>query len=85
MADYGKRVFFPRFFTVKELDFLFDLSQKNPIVVDEAEATPYDFTAVVFRQFMDMPEVPDYLKVRMQEIIDADQEKMATVIGKIQK
>ena len=34
---------------------------------------------------MDMPEVPDYLKVRMQEIIDADQEKMATVIGKIQK
>ncbi len=85
MADYGKRVFFPRFFTVKELDFLFELSQKNPIVVDEAEATPYDFTAVVFRQFMDMPEVPDYLKVRMQEIIDADQEKIATVIGKIQK
>ena len=85
MADYGKRVFFPRFFTVKELDFLFELSQKSPIVVDEAEATPYDFTAVVFRQFMDMPEVPDYLKVRMQEIIDADQEKIATVIGKIQK
>jgi len=85
MADYGKRVFFPRFFTVKELDFLFDLSMKNPIVVDEAEATPYDFTAVVFEQFMAMPEVPDYLKTRMREIIAADQEKIATVIGKVQK
>ena len=85
MADYGKRVFFPRFFTVKELDFLFDLAEKNPIVVDEAEATPYDFTAVVFQQFMAMPEVPPYLKQRMQEVIDADQARIATVIGKVQE
>jgi len=85
MADYGKRVFFPRFFTVRELDFLFELSEKNPIVVDEAEATPYDFAAMVFQQYMAMPEVPDYLKQRMQEIIDADQAKIATVIGKVQQ
>lgn len=85
MADYGKRVFFPRFFTVKELDFLFDLSEKNPIIVDEAVATPYTFTEVVFQHFMAMAEVPDHLKKRMQEIIDADQKKIATVIGKVQK
>ncbi len=85
MADYGKRIFLPRFFTVEELDFLFDLAEKNPIVVDEAEASPFDFAAMVFHHFMAMPEVPEYLKQRMQEVIDADQAKVATVIGKVQK
>ena len=85
MADYGKRVLFPRFFSVKELEFLFELAEKNPIVVDEAEATPYDYTEMVFQQFMAMPEVPEELKQRMQNIIDADQAKVATVIGKVQK
>jgi len=85
MADYGKRIFFPRFFTVRELDFLFDLNTKNPVVVDQADATPYDFAAMVFQQYMSMPEVPQYLKQRMQEIIDADQARIATVIGKVQQ
>ncbi len=85
MADYTKRVLFPRFFTVKELDFLFELSEKNPIVVDEPAATPYDFTTMVMQQFMAMPEVPDDLKKRMQDIIDADMAKVATVIGKGQR
>jgi flavin-dependent dehydrogenase len=85
MADYTKRVLFPRFFSVKELDFLFELSEKNPIVVDEAEASPYDFTKMVLEQFIAMPEVPEDLKTRMQEIIDADMSKVATVIGKTQK
>ena len=85
MADYTKRVLFPRFFSVKELDFLFELSEKNPIVVDEADASPYDFTKMVLEQFIAMPEVPEDLKVRMQEIIDADMSKIVTVIGKTQK
>jgi hypothetical protein len=85
MADYTKRVLFPRFFSVKELDFLFELSEKNPIVVDEAEATPYDFTKVVMEQFIAMPEVPDALKQRMQQIIDGDMGMIATVIGQSQK
>ena len=85
MADYTKRVLFPRFFSVKELDFLFDLSEKNPIVVDEAEATPYDFTKVVMEQFIAMPEVPDELKKRMQTIIDGDMGLISTVIGQSQK
>jgi len=85
MADYTKRVLFPRFFTVKELDFLFDLSQKNPIVLEEAEATPYDFTTMVMQSFMAMPEVSDELKKRMQLIIDADMAQVAQVVGKVQK
>ena len=85
MADYTKRVLFPRFFTVKELDFLFDLSNKYPIVLEEAEATPYDFTAMVMQSFMAMPEVSDDLKQRMQQIIDADMGQVAQVVGKVQK
>lgn len=85
MADYTKRVLFPRFFTVKELDFLFELSEKNPIVMDEAEATPYDFTTMVMQAFMAMPEVSDDLKKRMQFIIDADMSEVAQVVGKVQK
>jgi flavin-dependent dehydrogenase len=85
MADYTKRVLFPRFFTVKELDFLFDLSKKYPIVLEEAEATPYDFTTMVMQSFMAMPEVSDDLKKRMQLIIDADMAQVAQVAGKVQK
>lgn len=85
MADYSKRLAFPKFFTVKELDFLFDLSEKNPIIVDEATATPYDFTTMIMKQFMAMPEVSDDLKKRMQEIIDADMSQIAQVVGKIQE
>lgn len=85
MADYTKRVLFPRFFSVKELDFLFDLSKKRPIVMEEAEATPYDFTTMVMQAFMAMPEVSDDLKKRMQDIIDADMAKVAQVVGQVQK
>lgn len=85
MADYTKRVLFPRFFTVKELDFLFDLSKKYPIILEEAEATPYDFTAMIMQSFMAMPEVPENLKKRMQTIIDADMAQVAQVAGQVQK
>ncbi|MEI6127279.1 MAG: hypothetical protein WCQ99_12085, partial [Pseudomonadota bacterium] len=85
MADYTKRVLFPRFFTVKELDFLFDLSKKYPIILEEAEATPYDFTTMIMQSFMAMPEVPDNLKKRMQTIIDADMAQVAQVAGQVQK
>ena len=52
---------------------------------DSAEATPYDFIEVVFKHYMKLPEVPHALKERMQAVIDADQAKMATISGKIQK
>jgi hypothetical protein len=85
MADYVKRVLFPRFFSVSELDYLFDLSNKYPIVLEEAEATPYDFTTMVMQNFMSMPGVSDELKERMQLIIDADMTQVAQVVGKVQK
>jgi digeranylgeranylglycerophospholipid reductase len=85
MADYIKRVLFPKFFTVSELDYLFDLSKKNPIVMEQAEATPYDFTTMVMQSFMAMPEVSDDLKKRMQDIIDADMSQVVQVVGKVQK
>jgi hypothetical protein len=85
MADYIKRVLFPKFFTVSELDYLFDLSKKYPIVMEQAEATPYDFTTMVMQSFMAMPEVSDDLKKRMQDIIDADMSQVVQVVGKVQK
>ncbi len=85
MADYMKRVMFPRFFTVKELDFLFDLSQKHPIVMEEAEATPYDFTTMVMENFIAMDEVPEELKERMRMVINADMSVLSQLIGKVQK
>lgn len=85
MADYTKRVLFPRFFTVQELDFLFELSEKHPIVVDEVSATPYTFTEMVMQSFMAMPEVSEQLKKRMQFIIDADMSQVAQVVGQVQK
>jgi flavin-dependent dehydrogenase len=85
MADYMKRVLFPRFFSRKEMDFLFDLAAKNPIVVDEADATPYDYTKVVMEQFLAMDEVQGELRERMQEIIDADMATISSVFGKAQR
>ena len=85
MADYMKRVMFPRFFSVKELDFLFDLSQKYPIIMEEAEATPYDFTNMVMAQFIAMKEVPEELKDRMRMVQKADMSVLSQLIGKVQK
>ena len=85
MADYTKRVLFPRFFTVEELDFLFDLSEKYPIVMEEAEASPYTFSTMMMQSFMALPGVSDELKERMQFIIDADMGQVAQVVGKVQK
>ena len=40
---------------------------------------------MLFKHYIDLDEVSDELKQRMQDIIDADREKVATVIGKVQK
>ena len=85
MADYTKRVLFPRFFTVEELDYLFDLSEKYPIVMEEAEASPYTFSTMMMRSFMQLPGVSNELKERMQFIIDADMGLVAQVVGQVQR
>ena len=85
MADYTKAVLFPRFFTVRELDFLFDLNEKHPIVIEEPNATPYDLSLMILQSCMALPEVPDDLKQRMQKLIDADMGAVAAVIGKVQE
>ncbi len=85
MADYLKRTMFTRFFSIREIDFLFDLSRKYPIVMEEAEATPYDYATMLLQSFQAMDEVPQEMKDRMQEIIEADMSSIAMVIGKNQE
>ncbi len=58
MADYGKRVFFNRFFTSDELDFLFNLTKKYPVIADELGGGVYDYTHVIADYFIGLPEVP---------------------------
>ena len=82
MADYGKRVFFLRFFTSGEIDFLFNLSKKHPAVADEMNAGVYDYTHVIADYFISLPEVPDHLKEKMQMIKEADMDTLLTVVSK---
>jgi len=65
MADYGKRVFFPRFFTPDEIDFLFNLSKKHPAVADEMGAGVYDYTNVIADYFISLPDVSKQLKEKI--------------------
>jgi len=81
MADYSKRVLFHRFFTLDEIDFLFDLSKKHPAFVDEMEAGVYDYTNVLMDYFSGLPEVPYQLKEKMKMIKEADLAKLSTVIS----
>ena len=76
---------FPRFFTVKELDFLFDKAMENPIVLKEAEASPYTFSTMMLESFIALPGVPEDLKERMRQLIDADMAQVAAMAGKVQK
>lgn len=82
MADYGKRVFFPRFFTPDEIDFLFNLSKKHPAVADEMGAGVYDYINVIADYFISLPEVSDQLKEKMKMIKEADMAMLDTVISK---
>lgn len=85
MADYTKTVLFPRFFTVRELDFLFDLNAKYPAIIEEPNATPYDLAIMIMKACMAYDEVPEDMKKRMQMVIDADMGAVASVIGKVQE
>lgn len=82
MADYGKRVFFPRFFTSDEIDFLFNLSKKHPAVADELGAGVYDYINVIADYFLSLPEVSDQLKEKMKLVKEADMAMIATVVSK---
>ncbi len=85
MADYLKRTMFTRYFSIREIDFLFNLSRKYPIVMEQAEATPYDYAAMLLQSFQAMDEVPQEMKDQMQMIIDADMATISSVIGKNQE
>jgi len=82
MADYLKRLMFPRFFTPDEIDFLFDLSKKHPMVVDEMEAGVYDYANGLMDYFAGLPEVPDQMKEKMKLVKEADMGKLSTLIAK---
>ena len=84
MAGYGKRVFFHRFLTSGEIDFLFNLSKKHPAVADEMGAGVYDYTNVIADYFISLPEVSDQLKEKMRMIKEADMAMLDTVISKRQ-
>jgi flavin-dependent dehydrogenase len=84
MADYGKRVFFNRFFTSDELDFLFNLTKKYPIVADELGGGVYDYTHVIADYYIGLPEVPAELKERLQRIKEADMGQIQALVSKRQ-
>jgi hypothetical protein len=81
-GNYGKRVFFLRFFTADEIDFLFKLSKKHPAVADEINAGVYDYTHVIADYFMGLPEIPDQLKEKMKMIKEADMDTLLSVVSK---
>ena len=81
MADYMKRVLFPRFFTPDEIDFLFNLSKKYPAVSDEMNAGVFDYTNVLMDYFASLPEVPNQMKEKMKMIKEADIGKLLTVVS----
>ena len=74
---------FPRFFTPDEIDFLFDLSKKHPMVVDEMEAGVYDYANGLMDYFAGLPEVPDQMKEKMKLVKEADMGKLSTLIAKV--
>jgi len=81
MADYLKRLMFPLFFTPDEIDFLFVLSQKYPIVSDEMTAGVYDYANVLMDYFLGLPEVPNQVKEKLRMVKEADIGKLATLFA----
>jgi flavin-dependent dehydrogenase len=82
MADYVKRLLFPRFFTSDEIDFLFDLSKQYPLVAEEMKAGVYDYTSALMDYFSGLPGVPAELKEKMSMVKEADMMKLSTVISR---
>ena len=74
---------FPRFFTPDEIDFLFDLSKKHPLVVDEMEAGVYDYANGLMDYFAGLPGVPDQMKEKMKLVKEADMGKLSTLIATV--
>jgi len=85
MADYIKRLLFPRFFTPDELDFLFNLSKKHPAIADELEAGVYDYTTVIMDYFSSLPKVPEQLKEKIHLVKEVDMGGLEGIISKMMK
>jgi len=81
MADYLKRLIFPRFFTPDEIDFLFNLSKDHPIIVDEMKTSVYDYANGLMDYFSSLPEVSDQMKEKFKMVKEADIGKVATLIA----
>ena len=82
MADYPKRSLIFRFITPDELDFLFDLGAKQPLVAETLEANPYDYTNGLVDYFLTLPGLPQPLIEKLKIMRTADMGTWATLVAK---
>jgi hypothetical protein len=81
-ADYTKRALLYRFLTLEELDLLFDLGAQKPLIAEELEANPYDYTNALAEYFLTLPGVPPALVEKLKTIITADMSIWANLVAK---
>lgn len=82
MADYTRRTLIYRFLTPDELDLLFDLGAKKPLVAETLNATPYDYTNSLIDYFLTLPGLPHSLTEKLQLMRNADMGTWATLVAK---
>lgn len=81
-ADYTKRALLYRFLTPDELDLLFDLGAKKPLVAEELEANPYDYTNAIVDYFLTLAGLPQSLVAKLKQMRAADMGIWAQLIAK---
>jgi digeranylgeranylglycerophospholipid reductase len=82
MADYTKRSLLNRFLTPAEVDYLFDRGAQKPLVAEEMEANPYDYTNALVDYFLTIPDLPQPLIEKLKIMRTADMSTWANLVAK---
>jgi digeranylgeranylglycerophospholipid reductase len=82
MADYTKRSLINRFLTPAEVDYLFDRGAQKPLVAEEMEANPYDYTNALVDYFLTLPELPQLLIEKLKIMRTADMGTWANLVAR---
>ena len=68
MAEYVKRFFFDQFVGPEAMDRIFELAEKNPLIVDEFNGNPYGFAKTIINHLLSLPGIKPEWKEGLEKM-----------------
>lgn len=78
-AEYSKRFYFQRYVGSEAMDRLFELAEKDPLIVDEFNGNPYGFARTIIEHLQKLPGIKPEWREALERLKMATQKDMKRV------